>query len=461
MTHQTVTTSTLTERLVAAGVEHVITPDDPRFADQLAGFNAHVVHGPDVVVAAVREADVRAAVTVARETGAPLVTIGHGHGFVTGADGGVALTTIGMAGVEVDAEQRTARVGAGTRWSEVVEAAAPHGLAPLCGSAPHVGVMGYLLGGGIGPVARTYGYAADHVSSFRVVVGTGEVLVVDHDRHPDLFWALRGGKGGLGVVTEAVVELVPLSTLHAGGFFFSGDDAGEVLHTFATWSATLPETVTTSIALLRLPPLPFVPEPIRGRFVVHVRLAALVDEDEVEAIVAPWRSGPRPLIDAFGVIPYTAIGTVHSDPTEPMAVVEGGRLLSEFTSETVEALLAAAGPGVDVPLVAIEVRQLGGALARTPVVPNAVGGRHAACALHVVGAPVPELLTTVVPAAITALFGALAPWTDGAQVNFIGNANAPEELATCWPEDVRARLATVRDTYDPSGVFPYDGHGGR
>ena len=159
----------IVERLAEAGASRIFTPDQPEFRSELSGFNLAVQHHPDVVVAATSISDVLAAVTVAAELDLPVTVVGHGHGVRHPADGGVAVTTRGLNGVEIDPSARTARIGAGTDWTAVLEASARHGLAPLCGSAPHVGVVGYLLGGGSGPVGRTYGFAADHVHSFRVV----------------------------------------------------------------------------------------------------------------------------------------------------------------------------------------------------------------------------------------------------------------------------------------------------
>lgn len=449
------------QQLHERGVSRVLRPDDPDYSTALSCFNTRVDHRPDVVVEARNEDDVRAAVAVAAETGLPAVPIGRGHGFDRAMDGGIAVTTAAMARVSVDAGARTAVVGAGATWSQVLEAAAPHGLAPLAGSAPHVGVIGYLLGGGLGPVARTYGFAADHVRDLRVVTGLGEALTASAVENPDLFWALRGGKGGLGIVTQATIDLLPIATLHAGGIFYDAEDAHAAVHGFVDWTAGLPASVSTSLALLRLPPLPELPEPLRGRFVVHVRVA-VVDTPAERALelVAPLRDAADPILDSFAEMPYAALGSIHADPTAPMPVVEGGCLLRTFDHAAADALLAAAGPAADVPLAAVELRLLGGAIATAPASPNAAGGRDAGFGLHVVAAPVPEL-DAVLPGAVQHVLTSMAPWaTGGVLANFCGNANDPDDLQTAWPEAVRARLRAIRAQHDPKSVFPYRGHGG-
>lgn len=453
-------TATLRTELTEAGVTHVVTPGDPQYAAATSGFNTHLTRTPDAVVLATGEHDIATAVVVADRLGVPVSALGAGHSSSSQLDDGVAIATDALARVQVDAAARTATIGAGTRWDAVLEATSPYGLAPLAGSAPGVGVIGYLLGGGLGPVARTYGFAADHVRSFRVVTGLGDVVQASPVEHGELFWALRGGKGGLGIVTEVTIDLFPLATLHAGGWFFDGADAPAVVHGWVDWTADLPASVSTSVAVLRLPPLPQLPEALRGRTVVHVR-AAVVGQtaQDAAALVAPARAFATPVLDTFGELPYAALGSIHADPVDPMPVVEGGVLLRTFDHAAADALLAAAGPQVDTPLAAVEVRLLGGAVAAAPAVPNAVGGRDAAYSLHVVGAPVPELLDTVLPSVVGGVLRSVEPWSTGrVQANFHGNANRPGSLSSAWPDAVRARLRAVRFQYDPRGRFRYDGH---
>lgn len=379
--------------------------------------------------------------------------VGSGHGLSAPIESGVALLTDGLRGVEVDGGARTARVGAGSRWSDVLSAAAGHGLAPVCGSAPGVGVVGFLLGGGLSPAGRSLGWGSEQVRSFELVTGTGERLVASAERHPDLFWALRGGNVAPGVVTAVELDLLPLTRVYGGGIFFDGADAAAVLTGYAEVAARLPEQVTSSCAVLRLPDLEAVPPPLRGRTVVHVRVAVVGAEDPA-AYVAPVRALAVPIVDTVADMPYAALGVIHADPTEPMPVLDGGFLLRDFDPETAEALLAAAGPATAAPFAMVEVRQLGGALARPPRTDDAVRGRDAAFSLFAVSAPVPELFAEVVPAAARRLFEGLSPWATGTvQPNFVGALNGPDPLANAWDETSRARLHEVWRAYDPTGTF--------
>ncbi|MFG1878424.1 FAD-binding oxidoreductase [Sphaerisporangium sp. NPDC049003] len=436
----------------------VLSPGENGFEQEVSGFNLAVRHHPALVVAATCEDDVAAAVRFAAVRGLPVAVQATGHGAVQAADGALLITTSRMRELDVNPLARTARIGAGCTWTEVVAAASAYDLAPLCGSATSVGVVGFTLGGGVGPIARTFGFAADHVREITVVTADGIVRTVDAGREPDLFWALRGGKGSFGVVTSITVDLFPVTTLYAGGLYYAADDAARVLHAYRTWTGTLPESSTTSVALLRLPPLPELPPQLRGRFVVHLRFAHLGDAQEAEGLLAPMRAVAEPVLDTIGHLPYTAIDSIHNDPVAPMPVYERGGSLRELTEDTVEALLAVAGPSAEIPLAVVELRQLGGALARAPKEPNAVGGRDAAFSLLVIGAPVPELMEMVVPASVQAVIGALAPWSASSTlINFQGGDLSPERISRAWPEPVLRKLVELKGLYDPAGLFRF-GH---
>jgi hypothetical protein len=441
--------------LLNAGVGGaVLTHRDGEYDAALTGFNLAVRHEPDVVVIPTSADDVASAVRVAREAGWKVNALGAGHGVLTAQRGGVAIATRELAGVEIDVDERTARVGAGTRWQDVLEAAAPFGLAPLAGSSPLVGVVGYVLGGGLGPVARTFGYAADHVQTIELVDGAGRLRRVDAQSDPELFWALRGGKNGLGIVTALTIDLMPVPRLHAGGLYFAAADLTRVLHAWLDWGRAIPESVSTSVSILRLPPLPDLPEPLRGQLVLHVRFAHVGDTTDGDRLLAPIRATATPIVDTVRDMPYSELGQIHDDPAQAMPYTEGGALLDHLDHEGLDELIDRVGPAADVPLIAVELRQLGGALAREPRVPNAVPGRAAGYTLHLIGAPVPELLDTVLPGLIQSTIASMGPWlAEEALPNFFGRANPPGELEKCWAPAQAERLRAVRSDIDPDGVF--------
>ena len=243
-----------------AGVRSVLEVGNDGYDDAVAGFDIGVTVAPDVVVDASSPDDVAAAIAVAADRGQAVTALGSGHGRLAEVRGGLAITLRSMDAVEVDASAQTVRVGAGCTWDPVLAATTPHGLAAPCGSAPGVGVVGYLLGGGLGPLASTWGFSTDHVRSFDVVTPADGAITVSADSYPDLFWAMRGGKGGFGVITAVTIDLFTVSEIYGGGIYFAAADVAGVLAAYAEWAPALPESSTTSIALLRLPPVDALPE---------------------------------------------------------------------------------------------------------------------------------------------------------------------------------------------------------
>jgi FAD/FMN-containing dehydrogenase len=395
---------------------------------------------------------VAAAVRWASARGMRVAVQATGHGLQSDMAGTVCVSTRRMSGVTIDPVARTATAGAGVRWAQVIEAAAPHGLAPLCGSSSQVGVVGYTLGGGLGPMAWQYGFAADHVRRVQLVTADGTVREVDAASDPALFWAVRGGKGNFGIATELEFSLFPVSRLYGGAAFFPGARAGDLLHAYRTWVDTLSDRTTTSIALLRLPPAPELPEPLRGRFVVHLRFAHLGTAEEGARLLAPMRAVAPPIMDMIGEMPFAAVDSIHMDPTDPMPAWERGTTLRELPAAAVDTMIVAAGPDVDVPLIMLEVRHLGGAIARGPAVPNAVAGRDARFSVLALG-PMAGPVAEIVPAVTQSVVDSLTPWAGrGALLNFLGAAN-PERVGRLWDPADRARLLAVRRRVDPTGLF--------
>lgn len=364
----------------------VALPGEPGY-ERCSPWNVAVPVQPAAVVLATSPHHVAEAVRFAAVHGLRVTVQATGHGATpVGADT-ILVQTGAMTDCVVDLSSRTARVGAGARWQHVLEAAAPHGLAPLCGSSPNVGVVGFLTGAGVGPLVRSVGVSSDYVRSFDLVTGAGELLHVTPEEHAEAYWGLRGGKATLGIVTGAEIDLLPISEFYGGALYFDGADAPAVLRGWQRWSAGLPENINTSIAFQQLPPLPGVPEPLAGRLTVAVRYTALDDFAEAAALLAPMRETATPVLDTVGVLPYAAIGAVHADPVDPMPVYEEQVLLREFGAEAVDILLAAAGPGSASVQTIVEVRLLGGAMARQAPHRSAFCHRQAAYAVTVIGVP--------------------------------------------------------------------------
>jgi hypothetical protein len=431
----------------------VLVAGDADMAAETATFNLAAVHDPAVAVGATCAEDVQAAVRWAVSHGLHVAVQATGHGPITGVGRStVLITTSRMRAVAVDPSRGVATVEAGARWSDVIGVAALHGLSPVCGSSSQVGAVGFTLGGGIGPFAREHGFGADQVKYVEIVTADGALTRLDAVNEPELFWAVRGGKGNFGIVTEMEIRLVPVSSLYGAALFYAADTASEVLHAYRSWCATLPDRTTTSIAFLRLPPLDTLPEPLRGQFVVHLRFAHNGPDEEGERLLAPMLEIGT-LLHHAGSMPFAHADAIHQDPTDPMPVRERGGLLTDLTAGAVDALLRTAGPDVDVPLIMVEIRQMGGALARQPEVPNSVAGRDGVFSVLVLGPAVPGIEDAVI-AAGGDVFTALSPWLTGTSLlNFLGDATTPAQVATAWTPEVHQRLLAVKQDVDPDNVF--------
>jgi hypothetical protein len=296
------------------------------------------------------------------------------------------------------------------------------------------------------------------VTAVEIVTADGRLRRVTADDEPELFWAVRGGKGNFGIVTALEFELVPVSSFFGGGLFFTGDDAPVLLHRFREWAPALPDEVSTSIAILRLPDLEELPPPLRGQTVVHLRFSYAGDDSALaERLLSPMKVAGTILLGYVGPMRTDELDAIHMDPKDPMPGWEKGMALRELPAEAVDALLETAGPQLDVPLIVAELRLMGGALGRPATVPDAVAGRSAAFSVFVVGPAVPEL-ARVVPAVGKGVLQALAPWRAGESlVNFLGEVAGPGEVLAAYPEEFRERLVAVKRAVDPTGVFTY-GH---
>jgi FAD/FMN-containing dehydrogenase len=449
-------------RGLAAITGPVLRPADAGYTAEIAGFNPAVTRRPGIVVGARSEDDVVAAVVGAGADGLPVGIKGAGHGFCADPAAPVLLSTRRLDAVAVDPRARTARVGAGATWGQVLAAAAPHGLTALVPSSTRVGVAGYTLGGGVGLLARRYGFAADHLQRLRLVTADGRAHEIDGDRAPELFWALRGaGRNGFGVVTELEFALFPLVRLYGGGIVWPAAAAADVLHAWREWAPTLPDELGTSVALLRVPRDAGWPAPLHDQTVVHLRFAgADVEATAGDALLSPMRALGTPLLDEVGELSPTATDAVHREPTAPAPVHDGGAALRDLPTTAVDALLAAADVDVASPLTLVELRALGGALSRAAAVPAAVAGRSAAYALHVRGraaVPAPADRRGAVPGATTgvgdavaAVVDAVAPWSLGGPLPTFAGAGEPVEL---WSPRDQARLHLLRQAVDPGGMF--------
>lgn len=449
-TNPTVSAPAAVLRGLCGGAVHL--PGDPGYDAARTPWNVAVDQRPLAVVYPASAAEVADVVRAAAAADLRVAVQGTGHnaGPLGDLSGSVLLRTSAMTAVTVDPVARTARAEAGTLWLDVVEAAAPHGLIPLHGSSPDVGVVGYSLGGGMGWYSRQLGLQSNSVTAIEVVTATGELVRTDADHDPELFWALRGGGGNFGVVTAVEFTLYPIETAYAGMLVWDWQHAHAVLSRWTEWAATAPDSVTTSWRILQLPPIPEIPEPVRGRNLVVIDGAVLGPDEQAEAIIAPLRA-LAPEMDTFARVPAASLVRLHMDPEGPTPAVSATAVLGELDAEGVTAMVAAAGPGSGSPLLVAELRQLGGALSRPLPAAGVLSHVDGAFALFAVAvAPTPEMAAAG-SAAGERLVEAMAPWATGGQ--YLNFAETRVDPRTGYPADSWDRLTALRSERDPRGLF--------
>jgi FAD/FMN-containing dehydrogenase len=431
----------------------VLEPGQPGYDQEVAGFNAAVAHRPELVIGASSEEDVVQAVRFARARGWRVAVQSTGHGAQQPVEAGLLVTTRRIDHLHIDAAARGARVGAGARWGAVVASAAPHRLAPIAGSSPTVGVVGLLLGGGIGPLVRSHGFGSDYLVGATLVTGNGDVVRASTDEHPDILWALRGGKPGLGVVTEVRLQLVDLPALYAGALFFEEAHIEGALRAWIAWTAQADPRVTTSVAIVRFPPLDALPPHLRGRRLLTLRFAYPGDATEGARLAAPLRAIAPVYLDKLGALPIADVAHIFDDPPGPVPAWSSGGLLASVDQELASALLRHLGAGTDGPFLAAEIRQLGEAAARDVPGGSAAGGRGARFTLALIGTN-PAAFATVLPEAEARLVGDLARWlSPEGNGNFAPHPGVRRTIAAGAGPAIRARLADLRRRYDPDGLF--------
>jgi FAD/FMN-containing dehydrogenase len=406
-----------------------------------------------VIVAEARDAaDVRAAILAAREYNLPLAVQSTGHGAIRPADGGLLLKTSRMNGVQIDPEWRVARIGPGALWSDVVAAAAPYGLAPLSGT-PSIGVTGYTLGGGTGWLSRKYGYAADSLLRAELVTADGKVVVASAGEHPDLFWALRGGSGNFGVVTDLAVRLYPVGPVYAGTAFFGPENAAETLACYRDWAMEEPDELNTAVTLLTLPPVPPIPEPLRGKQVLAIRAFSLASAEKTERLLQPLiAAAGAPLMNGFGEKDFAGASlALGGAASPPMAVRQHIDLFQHLPDDLIDLLVEASDSAAGSPLTAVEIRHWGGAMARPAPEAGPVGHRDvpfSVIASAILAAPDTRDRTN---AYVDDVIANLQPYaTGGTFLNFLSD---PSKTATAYTPDNYRRLAAVKRIYDPDNVF--------
>lgn len=435
----------------------VIIPGDEHYNAARRAWNLSVDQYPALIVIAQTAPDIAETIRFARTQNLQVAVTGTGHGVIRNADDCLLLDTSRLAGVRMDVASQTAWVGAGTQWDAVLKAAHMEGLAPLLGSSPSVGVVGYTLGGGFGWLARKYGLSTDSVNYFEVVTANGEQVKASATENADLFWGLRGGGGNFGVVTGLEVRLYPVTTVYGGNLYYPVDSAREAFTVFRQWIADAPDELTAAYVLMNFPPFPEVPEFLRGQSFVIIRGCYCGPVEQGEALLQLWREWRTPLVDDFKVMPFTDVAAISNDPIDPFPALSSGAWLSDLSDEVVETLIEYVFPrNSPPPLLFSEIRHAGGAISTVDPRSTAYSHREAQYGLQFISAvPTPEIRASV-SQYIAQLKQTLAPHLHGGvYMNFLEGEEARQRTPQGFSAEAYARLQMLKYKYDPQNMFSH------
>jgi hypothetical protein len=437
--------------LAAALPGQVHLPSHSDWDEHRLAWARSVDQEPVAVVTVNSADDVVTATRCAIAAGLSVAAQPVGHGATAAITGTVLVRTRGLQEITVDAENRVARVGAGVKWGELLAHTAPHGLTGLAGSSSDPSVVGFSVSGGLSWFGRAHGLAAHSIRAVELVDATGEARRITADNDPDLFWAIRGGGGDFGIITAMEIDLYPAPHVYGGRLMWPIEMAYPVLKAFQQITATAPEELTLWAHLLRFPPLPELPEFLRGGSFVSVEATFLGSAEDAEALLAPLRNIPAMLSDSMGTVPVDRLSDICAEPVDPMPTADWSSLLTDFSDATLDALLAEVGHAATTPLMIVQLRHLGGALARGASTDGPSGAVTEPYQLFALGVPMfPELAAALEMAFVglqVALDGHLS---DRTFFTFLGSESDPSRA---FAAHALERLQQIKRCVDPRGVI--------
>jgi hypothetical protein len=436
-------------------------PGDPDWDTARRPWRLQVDQRPAAIVKPAGADDMAATAAFAARHGLRVAVQCSGHGAGADLDGTIMVRTSALRGITVDPSRNVVTIGAGVLSRELAAELPPHGLAASLGSGPTTGVAGFTMFGGAGALGRTTGFMAHKVVAADVVTADGTRLRCDADAHPDLLWALRGGGGGYALVTHLELRLDQIPDLFGGQVVWPAAAAPAVLGAWRDWTAGLPAEMSSSAGVISLPPLPEVPEPLRGKRVVTVTACYAGPADRGAAMLGELTARrPAPMFNACRPLTPADLGNLWNVPATPMPSRIRGELLNGLPDEAIGELLRLAVRDPESPIMMAEVRHLGGMLAQDPAGGSAIGRCEEPYLLELLGLAVTPEADEAVRRTQHAVSAALSPWTTG--MTLPGFAQPPQDtVERVYPPATRDRLQQIKDRYDPGGVIltSFPGHG--
>ena len=428
----------------------VIAPGDAEYDRTRTVFYGGIDRRPIAVVRVKDAGDVCRLVSLARETGLELAVRSGGHSFAgySMTEGGIVLDLSNMKELNIDIKGRTAWAETGLTAGEYTNAIGEYGLATGFGDTGSVGIGGLTLGGGIGYLVRKYGLTIDDLLAADVVTADGQLLRVDSESHPDLFWTIRGGGGNFGVATRFQLRLHEVGTVLGGMLILPATP--QVITSFIAEAEAAPEELSTIANVMTAPPMPFLPEEVHGKPVVMSMLVYHGDVAQGERILAPFKALDKPLTDMVKPMRYPEIYQPEGNDYHPMAA---GRTMFVETidrsvAETILDYLTASTGSMAV----AQLRVLGGAMARVPVDATAFAHRKSKIMVNIAALYARPDEKPTHEAWVTEFESALRQGDRGAYVNFLGD-EGPARIHAAYPRRTWDRLAAIKARYDPTNLF--------
>lgn len=442
-------TSTRLDDLRADVRGDVLVPGDTRYDEARALFLGNVDRHPAVIVEVTGAADVARVIAFARETGLPLAVRSGGHGAsgLASVEGGVVIDVRGLDTMDVDVATREAWAGAGVTAGQYTTRAVEHGLATGFGDTASVGVSGITLGGGVGYLSRKHGLSIDSLLAAELVTADGQVRMVDAEHHPDLFWAIRGGGGNFGVLTRLRFRLHDVSRFTGGMLVLPATP--ETVSGAVALADAAPDELSTILNVMPCPPMPFLPQAIHGTPVILAMLAWSGAAEEGARVLAAFRQLATPLADMVAEQPYSGMYPPEEGEYRPSAVQR--TLFLDHVDRDVAALMLERLAASDAPMRAVQLRVLGGAIARVPADATAYAHRSSRIMAVIVSFHGPDDRDAR-EAWVTSLADAVRQEDRGAYVNFLMDEGAAGVHAA-YPDATYTRLAAIKAAWDPTNLF--------